>query len=185
MFTHRLDGDRVFGRVYELDLACPQCGEVFHLNSPYRNPHQRPGRHRHQDVGPYNFRTGRFSCPSCEVVFAVGLYLYPVADKDGQLPRHGEEVAVDWAPTYREAVALREQTVSMLAPASVKWRMGRNTVVREGCLCRIHGGTTERTRMSRTKFVMNKKCPIHGCLVNENGGKSVTKEDGVVPSDPE
>lgn len=174
MFTHRLDGDRCFGRVFELDLGCPQCGEVFHLNSPYRTVHQKPGRHTYERAvdqgrrrrfspGPYNYRTGRFKCPSCELVLAVGLYLYPVDD------RHGEDVAADWAPTYREAIALREQTVSMLAPIAVRWKMGRNTVVREGCCCRIHGGTKERTRETRTKFVMNKDCPIHGCLVNENG----------------
>jgi hypothetical protein len=166
MFSSRLDGDRIFGRVYELDLECPQCSEVYHLNSPGRNIMQHPSRHPRWSPGPYNYRTGKFRCPSCESVFAVGLYLYPVDD------RHGEDVAEDWTPTYRQGLALRNQTVSYLAPMAVRWKAARNTVIRDGCVCRIRGGTRGKSKWGtpkdmRCRFIINPDCPIHGCLIEE------------------
>ncbi|PYQ25653.1 MAG: hypothetical protein DMF56_27040 [Acidobacteria bacterium] len=196
MFTHRLDGDRLFGRVYELDLECPQCGECFYLNSVGRNWSQVPGRRNKKgfDAGPYNFRTGRFSCPSCHSTFGVGLYLFPIENKDGQLDRHGEAAPVDWVPTYRQGIALRNQTTGRMAFAPQGWTAARNTVVREGCRCRIRGQSVNGRAFDtageafcspehraavrpakkpyRTRFVINPACPIHGSLVDREIGEN-------------
>ncbi len=183
MFTHRLDGDRLFGRVYELDLECPQCGECFYLNSVGRNWSQVPGRRNKKgfDAGPYNFRTGRFSCPSCHSTFGVGLYLFPIENKDGQLDRHGEAAPVDWVPTYRQGIALRNQTTGRFALKAQEWMAPRNTVVREGCTCQIkaqqvNGGSMWPVRPARkpyrTRFIINPDCAIHGGLVDREIGEN-------------
>ncbi len=189
MFTHKLDGDRLFGRVYELDLECPQCGECFYLNSCGRSMLQVPGRRKTWDPGPYNFRTGRFTCPSCYAAFGVGLYLFPIVDRDGQLARHSDAPPVDWVPTYRQGIALRNQTTARVALQAQPWKAPRNTVVRDGCTCRIQAqgvngrGVDERgfpnkgpggrpaKKPYRTRFLINPDCKIHGGLVDREIGE--------------
>jgi len=193
MFTHKLDGDLLFARIYELDLCCDQCGEVFYLNSVGRSMNQVTGSRKKFDPGPYNFRTGRFTCPSCKAVFGIGVYVFPIENKDGQLDRHGEAPPVDWVPTYRQGMALRAQTTGRLAWEAQGWMAPRNTVVREGCRCRIIGQAVNGTIVDlggknkndgtadyqptvrpakkpyRTRFLINASCPIHGGLVDQEG----------------
>jgi hypothetical protein len=186
MFTHKLDGDLLFARIYELDLCCPQCGETFYLNSVGRSQTQVPGRRKKFDPGPYNFRTGRFTCPSCHSTFGIGVYVFPIENKDGITDRHGEAPAIDWVPTYRQGLALRNQTTARVAMAPQGWRAARNTVVRDGCLCRIQGqsvggryldgdgrevGGKPAKKPYRTRFYINPDCPIHGGLVDREIGE--------------
>jgi hypothetical protein len=193
MFTHKLDGDILFARIYELDLECGQCGETYYLNSVGRSWLQVPGRRKNFDPGPYNFRTGRFTCPSCHTTFGIGVYVFPILDRDGQLARHGEEPPIDWVPTYRQGIALRNQTQARMAFEPQAWKSPRNTVVRDGCTCRIKGqsvngqafetageamGSPEHRaavrpakKPYRTRFYINPDCAIHGGLVDREIGE--------------
>jgi hypothetical protein len=179
MFTNKLDGDRLFARIYELDLECAQCGEVFYLNSVGRSSLQVPGRRKRWDPGPYNFRTGRFTCPSCKTTFGLGGYVFPIRDADGQLSRHGEEPPVDWVPTYKQGVALREQTGGRIDGEPRRWIDAKNSVVRPGCTCQIRGMSTLTVQMKpakkpyKTRLIINPACAVHGSLaetVDERAG---------------
>jgi hypothetical protein len=205
MFTDRLDGDRLFGRIFELQLECARCGEVHHLTSPGRTPSiQAPGRKRHWSPGPYNFRTGRFTCPSCGATFGVGVLVYPIDD------RHGEVAPEDWCPTWEQAIALRNQAScamvvgqkngywnhpewkaqdairrshrapeyeAMEKATGWKWRDPKNTVVRQGCLCKIRVGV--QGKAVRPRFTVNPACPVHGDGVTATSADSQSRS----PSD--
>ena len=79
---------RVFARLFELDLECIGCRQAFHLTSAGRNrrPYSTLQKWK-RNVGQeaYDHRSGRFKCPSCGFVVALGVPVYPVDDDQPQI----------------------------------------------------------------------------------------------------
>jgi hypothetical protein len=114
--------------------------------------------------GGYNHRTGRFTCPSCNLTLALGIVAYPVkVERHPDSPGAGEPPP-DWVPNYRQALALRRQAVSKLSHRTPGWRDQKNIVCREGCCCLIRARGEGRAE-DELKFLVNPQCPIHGSLV--------------------
>lgn len=144
MFAHKLDADKFFARIRNLDMECPRCGAVHHCNGI---------------TGPYRSQTGRFKCPGCKVVLAIGVIAYPVTTTTRQ-----HETPDDWVPDARQALALRNQNPGLAAMKRRSPLGPRNIVLREGCRCLPKG----------TALVVHPACPIHG--------SDSTPSEGTVPA---
>lgn len=135
MFSNRLDGDPFFARIRSMDMECPRCGEVYYC---------------HARGGAYRPRLGRFYCPSCGLILAVGVVVYPVTTA----AYHG--TPPDWKPSYRQALALRNQMSGFLKTSNPEDRKGihdqHNVVIREGCTCQLSG----------RGLIVHPGCPVHG-----------------------
>lgn len=169
-----------------MDLECIGCGEVFHLESvgrrrPSKPPGHKGGRqddgHGHAlDPGFYNFRTGRFTCPSCGLTVAVGVLVFFVeggpgskVHDNGQFGESPQCPPPDWTPTYAQALALRNQTAgNAIYTRSAAWMDPHNSVVRATCRCQIiakpgsPGPHGKGPRKFKTRFIPSAECPIHG-----------------------
>lgn len=116
MFQDRLEGDRFFARIRQLDLECPRCAEVVFCGGK---------------GGAYNRRLGQFTCPSCGLVLTLGVIAYPATSA-----RH-KQAPPDWQPNYRQSLALRAQMPAVVAQQAKGWTDPHNVVIREGCKCQL------------------------------------------------
>lgn len=127
--------DRLFARIRAFDLECPNCADVFVIDKT-------------TPAAIFTRRHGRFTCPRCRMVYAVGVILYPVTRSAGpQIP------PPDWTPTPRQALALRQGiTGHLAAPDNRKgWKDPHNVVIHEKCTCLLVGRA----------LVTHPTCPVH------------------------
>ena len=141
---------RFFAKPTSFVCACPACGQLAYSTVP-----PRPGRSQQQQLtqrltrrlakrkGPYNPYSGRFTCPSCQRVFVVGLVFW-------KPPRNGgtglRGLPPDQWPEKDERRQMAEYA-GMLAARRAQPGDHANLVIREACTC-------EQDR--------DPGCPVHG-----------------------
>lgn len=143
--------DRLFARIRAFDVECPNCADVFVID-------------KGTPATVFTRRHGRFTCPRCRMVYAVGVILYPVTRAAGP-----QQPPPDWTPTPRQALALRQGITGHLAAPTTRlgWKDPHNVVLAEKCTCLLVGRA----------LVTHPTCPVHSARARASSPSEGT-EDG-------
>jgi len=132
-------GERIFGRIEGFHMACPSCGRIF------RTRGRRRGKYGPAWSARFDELTGRVCCPHCNRWWAVGLLIYPVADKGGS--RGVERRPDDWKPTWSQMRELRQVYGAKYVYGQASGPVDhRNVFVETECRCTLDGSA---------------RCPLH------------------------
>ncbi len=126
------EGDRFFARVLGARLECPRCGYIDQFET---KGSQAPKGVKARGKGPksgWDPMTSRWRCPSCGMVFTLGLLAWPV--EPGSAPA---TLPKDQVPDWRQLAQLRAQAEGQglwMREAVRRWRPDASNVT-QGCSC--------------------------------------------------
>lgn len=159
---------RLFGRIDRFTCECPRCAHLIRaqFKSVLQTRRKEVARKHYSTNGDsapdatiYNPLTQRLVCPACRVTFAVGLLLYPVAD------RVPAEQPYDTAPTWKQLLAIRHLSSAIFLDRPIRGADSVNILVERECACR--GRQLVAT------------CPIHGWREQLTSGGASSEQEAL------
>ena len=181
MYRSHIDADRFFARIRTLDLACPDCDEVYIAR-------------RNRSV--FDPAAGRFTCTRCGATYILGTYAYRTTYRyrGGTTPAGKPS---DQNPTPAESLALRGNLADAKSPGrpplapgekgnyhapgmrrlTARQKRRRIELARRGL--DLPGGLLDRQLADRkhtdpTNIVVRGECR---CLVDEEDGRVTIAPD--------
>jgi hypothetical protein len=170
-------GDRIFGRIDKMHVACPDCGEVVQGGLTARAQGgkdaedqilgrlSRKGKLargvRGSMATAYNPVTSTLRCPFCYSVFQVGILLWPIG-----IGRQQYLIPSDQRPSKSQLRRLRALATGIVAIERKRRGDPVNLYVTSECVCPAGGWRVN--------------CPIHGDRVqggSQHDDAQITDDD--------